>query len=82
MHTKLRLMALGVILLGGSASVAQAEAGPECDDLFIPGWGECPAYSTWYDVCESMRPSCGTPSVAYCNEVGPNADFWCSWNWS
>lgn len=83
MHTKLRLMALGVVLLGGGTSVAQAEEGPECQPLMIFGWNNsCPAYATWWDICEAARPNCGPPTQVYCWDGGEPWEHWeigCGW---
>lgn len=75
MHTKLRLMALGVVLLGGGASVAQAEAGPEC--LWVKIFVECPGDPALF--CESMMPQCGSVDFTFC-ESGPSGPaVICSW---
>jgi hypothetical protein len=70
MHTKLRLTALGVILLGGGASVAEAEAGPTCENISLVV-EFCP--SAW-QYCQALRPNCGvqwagcggTPATLVC----------------
>jgi hypothetical protein len=71
MHTKLRMMALGVILLGGGATVAQAEAGPECSPVnywveYCPGGSGGGSMLAW---CDALQPGCFAQS-AYCDGAG------------
>ena len=56
MHTKLRLMALGVVLLGGGASLAEAETGPTCENIQMVV--EFCGGDAW-QYCQSLRPNCG-----------------------
>ncbi|MDZ4258564.1 MAG: hypothetical protein U0974_16505 [Gemmatimonadales bacterium] len=86
MHTRLRLMALGVVLLGGGASLAEeAEAKEACADLTIFMFdANCPAYNTLWDACEAAFPDCGTPSTVFCSDgssAWPHYEIWCSWQY-
>lgn len=71
MHTKLRLTALGVILLGGGASVAEAEAGPECSPVNLPVEVCPPDTGMGYmlEWCNAYQPGCFAQS-AYCDGPG------------
>lgn len=75
MHTKLRMMALGVVLLGGAASVAQAEVGPECGMVEVTV-EYCHVF-LWAE-CANLRPSCAVEAV-YCD---PETDRLTCWYFS
>ncbi len=57
MHTKLRLMALGMVLLGGGTSMAEAEEGPECQPTTIQV-ENCPAEPFGWGICANLQPTC------------------------